>query len=334
VSRKRAKPARSEPKASEVHSGPLPVLFDTDIGGDVDDALALGLILACPGALDLKAVTTVGGESRVRARVAAGLLGLAARRDVDVCAGEQRPLLRPPERFGWFGHEPACEVEAAARISDEPAPERIVRAAREIPGLELIAVGPLTNLARALALDPELPGRVAGLTVMGGHIRAVRIGDFLCAPGIDYNLCSDPEASVAVLGAGFRTTLVTADVTLATWLTMADVEKLAGAGPLARELARQIRIWEPVQRKLFTGMGGTVAPDNAAFLHDPLTVLALIDASPLGFESLRIATTIEAGVLRTHEVPRASAVGSEMRVAIGVDPPRASRAIVDRIASA
>jgi inosine-uridine nucleoside N-ribohydrolase len=169
---------------------------------------------------------------------------------------------------------------------------------------------------------------------MGGHIREVRIGDFLCAPGIDYNLCSDPEASVAVLGAGFRTTLVTADVTLSTWLTMSDVEKLAAAGPLARELARQIRIWEPVQRKLFTGMGGTVAPDNAAFLHDPLTALALIDATPLSFESLRIATTIEGGVLRTHELPAGAGLGAELQVATAVDASRAARAIVDRIASA
>jgi purine nucleosidase len=317
-----------------VHTGPRRILFDTDIGSDVDDAIALALILACPGQLELVAVTTVGGESRVRARVAAGLLGLAGRRDVDVCAGEERPLLRARERFGWFGHEPACQVEDAALISGEPAPERIVRAAREVPGLELIAVGPLTNLARALVLDPELPGRVAGLTVMGGHIREVRIGDFLCAPGIDYNLCSDPEASVAVLGAGFSTALVTADVTLSTWLTIADVERLAAAGPVARELARQIRIWEPVQRKLFTGMGGTVAPDNAAFLHDPLTVLALIDAAPLRFESLRIATTIERETLRTHELPSGAKLGAPMRVATAVDATRAARAIVDRIASA
>jgi len=314
---------------------PRRVLFDTDIGSDVDDALALGLILACPAELELKAVTTVGGDPELRARIAAGLLGLAGRRDVEVCAGEERPLLRPRERFAMQGHESRYLVDAApAQVSREPAPERIVRAAREIPGLELVAVGPLTNLARALALDPELPSRVAGLTVMGGHVREVRIGEHVCAPGVDYNLCSDPEASVAVLGAGFRTTLVTADVTLATWLVTADVERLARAGPLARALAAQIRIWEPVQRRIFTGMGGTLAPDNAAFLHDPLTVLSLLDASSLGFEQLRIATTIERGVLRTHELPLAAELGSEMRVATAVDPARAARAIVDRLASA
>ena len=316
-------------------TGPRPVLFDTDIGSDVDDALALALILASPAALDLRVVTTVAGDTSVRAHIAAGLLSLAGRGDVEVCAGERRPLLRAPERFAWFGHEERCIVAApAAPLSSEPAPERIVRAARELPGLELVAVGPLTNLARALALDPELPSRVAGLTVMGGHVREARIGSHVCPPGVDYNLCSDPEASVAVLGAGFRTTLVTADVTLATWLNSADVLRLAQAGPLARALAAQIRIWEPVQRRIFTGLGGTLAPDNAAFLHDPLTVLALIDAAPLHFERLRIVTTIEKGVLRTHELPLSAELGSEMRVATAVDARRAARAIVDRLASA
>jgi purine nucleosidase len=310
-----------------------PVLLDTDIGSDVDDALALGLILAAPEALALAAVTTVAGDTGLRARIAAGLLALAGRPDVEVCAGEAQPLLRAPGRFAWFGHEPACVVEApAAKVSPEPAPARIVRAARELPGLELVAVGPLTNLARALALDPELPRRVAGLTLMGGHVREARIGAHVCAPGVDYNLCSDPEATVAVLGAGFRTTLVTADVTLSTWMTLSDVERLARAGPLARALAAQVRLWTPVQRRIFTELGGTLAPDNAAFLHDPLTVLALVDPAPLGFEPLRIATTIEQGVLRTHEAPAGAALGAPMRVATRVDAARAARAIVTRLA--
>jgi purine nucleosidase len=329
---KRAKPARSEPQASGVHQAPRPVLLDTDIGSDVDDALALGLILACPAELELHAVTTVAGDAALRAQVAAGLLSLAGRPDVDVCAGEERPLLRARERFGWFGHEARYVLpQPALRIGAEPAPQRIVRAAREVAGLELVAVGPLTNLARALALDPELPRRVAGLTVMGGHVREARIGSLVCAPGIDYNLCSDPEAAVAVLGAGFPTTLVTADVTLATWLCERDRERLAAAGPLARELAAQVAIWTPVQQRLFTGMGGTLAPDNAAFLHDPLAVLSLIDASPLRFERLRIVTTVEADVLRTHEVAADAGPGSLMNVATRVDAALASRRIVERL---
>jgi purine nucleosidase len=310
-----------------------PILFDTDIGSDVDDALALGLILAHPEALQLVAVTTVARDVRLRARIAARLLGLARRPDVEVCVGASAPLLRPERHFGWWGHEERCLQEGPeAPISEEPAAERIVRAAREVDGLEIVAVGPMTNVARALALDPALPRRVAGITIMGGHIRRVAIGDLVCSPGIDYNLCSDPEASVAVLGGGFRTCLVSADVTLQTWLRQADLEKLAGAGPLARALAHQVRLWTPVQRKIFTrDLGGTLADDNVAFLHDPLTVLSLVDEGPLHFESLRIVPTVVDGVFRTLEVDACGDLGAPMRVATGVDAELARDRIVERL---
>jgi purine nucleosidase len=308
---------------------PRPLLLDTDIGSDADDILALGLILASADALDLKAVTTVSGDTRQRARIAAGMLALAGRDDVDVCAGETRPLVRPAERFVSFGHEARClPPEPQPEISSEPAPERIVRAAREHPGLEILLIGPMTNLARALALDPGLPKRVAGITLMGGHVRRVAIGKFECAPGIDYNLCSDAEASVCVLGAGFSTTLVTADVTLQTWMKSEDLAALDGGGSAARMIAEQVRIWSPVQRTLFTGMGGDLAPDNEAFLHDPLAALALIDPSSIGFESLGILPTIQGGVMRTLE----SAEGSVMKVATTVDANAAAREIARRLA--
>jgi purine nucleosidase len=278
------------------------------------------------------AVTTVGRGGAVRARVAAALLGLAGRFDVEVCVGAERPVLRGEERFNWFDHEARCVADTRpAQVSDEPAAERIVRAAREHPGLEVVLVGPMTNMARALALDPKLPRRVGPVTLMGGHVREVRIGRHVCEPGVDYNLCADPEATMAVLGAGFRTTLVTADVTLSTWLRDADVEGLERAGTLARELARQVRIWKPVQHRIFTGLGGDLEADNAAFLHDPLTVLALVDETPLGFEELRILPTIEGGVLRTLEVDPALEVGVPMRVATRVDTRAAEAAIVSRL---
>jgi purine nucleosidase len=309
-------------------------LFDTDIGSDVDDAVALALLLASPEAIALAAVTTVAADTTKRAQIAALLLGLAGRNDVPISIGERDALLRP-HRFAIWGHEGLGVGDGpSAPISSEPAPERIVRMAREMPGLHILAVGPMTNVARALALDPELPRRVAGLTIMGGHIRRVAIGRKVFPPGIDYNLCSDPEASVAVLGAGFQTTLVTADVTLQTWLRPADVDAMEKSGPVGRSVAAQIRIWDPVQRKLFTDLGGEMAEDNVGYLHDPLAALALIDPAPLHFEELRIVTTIEQGVLRTIEVDAASGLGAPMRVATRVDAHAAERSIVARITQA
>ena len=211
-----------------------------------------------------------------------------------------------------------------------------MRAAHETPGLELVAIGPLTNLAHALALDPTLPRRIARLHVMGGHIRRVAIGERVCEPGIDYNLCSDPEASAMVLGAGFATRLVTADVTLETWLRESDLTRLAAApSPVARALVPLIRLWTPWQHKIFVEqLGGTLAPDNVAFLHDPLTVLSLVDESALRFESLRIVPTIEGGVFRTLEVAPAAGLGAAMEVATGVDAAAAREAMIARLLSA
>jgi purine nucleosidase len=288
-------------------------------------------VLSAPEALRLVTVSTLSGDAALRARIAARLLAIGGRSDVEVFVGEREPLLRRG-RFSWFGHEgKALAPGPLAPVREEPAAERIVRAAREEDGLEIVAIGPMTNLARALALDPELPSRVAGLTIMGGHIRRVAIGSTVFAPGIDYNLCSDPEASLAVLGAGFATTLVPADVTLTTWMGAADVDALAAGGPLARALAALVRLWAPVQRDLFTGLGGEMDPDNQAFLHDPLTVLALLAPSALGFERLRIVPTIEGGVLRTLEVAQALGIGTAMRVATSVDAHAARRAIVERL---
>ena len=306
-----------------------PVLFDTDISGDVDDALALAVLLSAPEQLRLVAVTTVSGDTRARAWGAGRLLALAGRSDVDLCAGVREPLVRRNQvhiDMESYGEGPAVAISA------EAAPERIVRAARETPGLELIFVGPLTNLAHAVALDPKLPSRIARLTIMGGHIRRVAIGDYVCPPGIDYNLCSDPEAAMTVLGAGFTTRLVTADVTLQVWMSEAQRAQLAASPrPVPQMLARLVAGWTPRQIQIFTGMGGTLAPDNAAFLHDPLAVLSLIDASSLTFERLQILPTIQRSVLRTIEVPAASGLGAEMECATAVDAARAQGEIVRRV---
>jgi purine nucleosidase len=312
-----------------------PVLLDTDLGSDVDDAIALALLLACPE-LRLVAVTTVAADVRGRAWAAARLLQLAGVSGVDVCAGARDALVRKG-RFVWreietAGYPPGPEPQ----LSAEPAAERIVRAARETPGLELVAIGPLTNLAHALVLDPALPRRVARLHVMGGHIRRVAIGAKVCEPGIDYNLCSDPEASAMVLGAGFATRLVTADVTLETWLRERDLARLAEArNPVARALVPLIRLWTPWQRTIFVEqLGGTLAPDNVAFLHDPLTVLSLVDESSLRFERLGIVPRIADGVFRTFEAADGVAAGTPMDVATAVDADAAREAILVRVLSA
>ncbi|RMF81465.1 MAG: hypothetical protein D6739_09220 [Nitrospirae bacterium] len=111
------------------------------------------------------------------------------------------------------------------------------------------------------------------------------------------------------------------------WLREAEVERLAAAGPLGRHLATQIRLWSPEQRRIFSGLGGELAPDNAAFLHDPLTVAALAEPAGLRFEEIGVLPTVAEGILRTLESP----LGPRMRVATDVDPEAARDAILRQL---
>ena len=151
------------------------IVLDTDIGTDVDDALALALALASPE-LELVAVTTVSGDTTLRGRIAARLLALAGRTDVPVHAGCAEPL-GGTAGFAWFGHEGDGILDRSRdAVAPEPAVDALLRLFREQDGLELVTIGPLTNVAVALERDPGLARRIARLTAMGGWLREVVIG--------------------------------------------------------------------------------------------------------------------------------------------------------------
>lgn len=309
-----------------------PIILDTDIGGDVDDALCLALALAAPE-LELVAVTSVGGESRLRARVAKKLCELAGRPEIPVYAGCRVPVLGG-SGFGALGHEGEGILEPGEEpeIEAEHAALAIGRLLRERDGLELVLIGPLTNVAVALMLDPDLVGRTRRLSVMGGHIRRVEYGGHVFAPGIDYNLCSDPHASALVLNAGFPTRLVTADVTLQTWIRGEDLERIEKSDqPLHAALARAIRGWTPIQRRIFGSAGCDMSGDNVAFLHDPLALACVYDDSFCRFEELEIETAIVDGTLRTLERTRGSDATVPTRCALEVDAERFRRHFLERL---
>jgi inosine-uridine nucleoside N-ribohydrolase len=300
---------------------PRRIVLDTDIGTDVDDALALALALASPE-LELVAVTTVAGDTTVRARIAARLLALAGRSDIPVHPGCAESLASPGG-FAWFGHEGAGILDDNRdAIAGEPAVDALLRLFRDDDAPELVAVGPLTNLAAALERDPTFARRVPRLTVMGGWLRGAVVGGNILPPSVDYNLCSDPVAAVRVLSAGIPTRLVSADATVQVWLTDADVTGLERAGsPLQRTLAKAVRIWAPVQQRLFAGLGAPLARDNAAFLHDPLALACVHDESFCTMGELAIEPAISGGVFRSLLRPAGAPGSFAMRCATAVDAP-------------
>ena len=148
------------------------VVLDTDIGTDVDDALALSVLLGSPE-IDLVAVTTVYGDTLLRARMVTRLLALADRTDVAVRAGlRETPTGRD---IYWAGHEGATMADLDSEVvvdADDPtaAIRLLVDTVRGNPGkVTVLAVGPLTNIGAAITLDPAFATDVAEIAIMGGH---------------------------------------------------------------------------------------------------------------------------------------------------------------------
>jgi inosine-uridine nucleoside N-ribohydrolase len=169
---------------------------------------------------------------------------------------------------------------------------------------------------------------------MGGHLRRASYGGHVFPPGVDYNLCSDPHASYLVLRSGIPTRLVPADVTLETWITPAELDRIErAASPFQRALAAEVRAWTPVQKAIFAGLGCNVDDDNIAFLHDPLTAACMYDESFCRFEELEIEAKIDTrGVLHTIERQEPSDHSFPMRCAVAVDAKRFREHFAERVA--
>jgi purine nucleosidase len=291
-----------------------PVVFDTDIGGNVDDALALALALASPE-IDLLAVSVVHGDERMldlRARIAARLLGLAGRGDVPVLRGVGTPFpggraCRPTgsEGHGLLEHPPPPGCTDAL-VDDTPAVEWLSQAARLHAGLHLVATGPFTTVATALSHDPALAARLQRLTVMGGmfhpeHLppywrRAVARGEVVPAE-LDYNSRCDPRAAEICAASGVPPAYVPIEVTLHTQLTTASLRRLqAASSPFLQALARLVAVWS--ERHFLHRDHGQ--PNAVANLHDALAMASLLPqhADWLRFEALppqhRVATAVDA----------------------------------------
>ncbi|WP_340648538.1 nucleoside hydrolase [Pseudoxanthomonas winnipegensis] len=230
----------------------IPLLIDTDPG--VDDALAL-LMAFNDTAHDVVGLTIAAGNVGLQhtVRNALKLCEVAGRSEVPVFAGCAAPLLHPSpdaadvhglDGFGDTGYTPA-----AHGAQTEHAALAILRLSHEYAGrLLLVTLGPLTNVAVALKLDPTLPQRVARLVVMGGAASAH--GNL--TPAAEFNVAFDPEAAHLVFQAFPQFDVADWEATLAHGLHHRRVEQwLAAPSPRAafyETISRQTRLWSADRR--------------------------------------------------------------------------------------
>src|SRR5437667_3900789 len=160
----------------------VPILLDTDIGTDIDDAFALALVMRSPE-LELLGVTTVSGDTAARARLAAKLLWESGLQFVPVAAGKPgKPL--PQEQTRW------ADGFSSPQIRQEPALDLLKAEIERRPGkITLVAIGPLTNVAELIEREPATASKLKRIAPMGGSI-AHGYGQAL-EPAAEYNIASD-----------------------------------------------------------------------------------------------------------------------------------------------
>jgi len=202
------------------------LIIDTDPG--VDDAQAILLALAYPG-VSVEAITTVNGNVSLEHTTANALKILdAANADVPVYAGCSVPLINEPRHetsvHGQDGLGDCDLPRSSRRVEEEHAANLLVRKARENPGeITLVCIGPLTNVALALRLDPRLPENIQKIVIMGGaHHSRGNTSNFTA----EFNFYTDPEAAAMVLSAWKQATLITWETTLTHRLVEADLQRI------------------------------------------------------------------------------------------------------------
>ena len=221
---------RSENAPMSAATDTVPLLFDTDPG--VDDAMALAFLGLHPR-VRLLGVTTVFGNAEVD-QTTRNALVLCERFGIDapVARGAALPLVRPPrgaavEVHGDDGLGNLPDLPDPGRTTDpRPAHRFIVETLHAHPGqVTLLAVGPLTNLALALAEDPGITRRVKQVVVMGGAFGVNGHGGNV-SPVAEANIANDPHAADAVFSAPWPVTVVGLDVTHEVLMGAAAFERL------------------------------------------------------------------------------------------------------------
>lgn len=185
--------SRSSPSLRSSTSPTVKMIVDTDTASD--DAVALIMALRHPG-IDLKAITIVAGnvsaeQASINARYTAEMCG----KEVPVFEGAQRPLSRESHRASFFHGEDGMgnmNYPSPKRPpADGHAIDALIKTVKANPGITLVTLGPMTNLALALEKEPDIVPNVRRAVVMGGA--ACTVGNI--TPAAEYNIWCDPEAA-------------------------------------------------------------------------------------------------------------------------------------------
>jgi inosine-uridine nucleoside N-ribohydrolase len=299
-------------------------IVDCDPGQD--DAVALVL---AGRHTELLGVTTVSGNVPLElttrnALITTQVLGL----DVAVHAGADRPLIaarrHADEVHGATGLDGPDLPPLTRSVAPGHAVEFLIETVRARPGCWLVPLGPLTNIALAFRLAPDLPGLLGGISLMGG---STTIGN--ATPTAEFNIWCDPEAAMIVFESGTAIRMAGLNVT---HQVRADPARIAAVRAVGTTAATFVADLLDFYRTTYVERLGD---DEGAALHDPLAVLTL--THPQMFEFGRHPVSISRSgptrgmtiVDRRTQAP----AGSVVEVAHRVDPDAVFGLLVDTLAT-
>jgi purine nucleosidase len=278
----------------------MKLIVDTDMG--IDDAIALLMVLAFPAA-EVSALTSVMGNIPLaQATHNIGVvLDVAAAPLFPIYQGCQKPLLQyPPQHaFGFHGQDGlggAGQPATDRSIAAEHASLALVRLAREQPGeVTLLTLGPLTNVALALRLDPNFFNNLRRLVIMGGAVE----GQGNTSPSAEFNIAVDPEAARIVF-AGLD------QAQLESWLISWEASLIHDFGPAAWDelIAGESPIARFVQKMTVFMQQALPAANLPTFVWpDPLAAAVALDPEiVLTYEQRHVAVEIGSGLARGQTI--------------------------------
>ncbi|MDA0734907.1 MAG: nucleoside hydrolase [Chloroflexi bacterium] len=257
------------------------IIIDTDPG--VDDAIAILMALACPG-LEILGLTSVGGNVSLAwaTRNALSLLEYAERTEIPVAKGASRPR---HDRFphAHYFHGPTGLTRRLPSPQTRPvqigAVDFLYQQLERHPGqITLVALGPLTNLARMERRHPKSLHKLAALVVMGGAVNTP--GNV--TPHAEFNFYSDPTAAQEVLSTGVPLTLVDLGACHQVSVSRREAENLKCGQPLGRLVVELLHNWfeHDATRERFE-------------FYDPLTLAAAIDPEILETRQVALSVATE-----------------------------------------
>ena len=248
----------------------MKIIIDTDPGQD--DAAAIMLALGSPE-LEILGLTIVAGNVPLdlTTRNALMICELSGRLDVKVFSGAKGPLIGPQvtaeHAHGKSGLDGPDMFKPSITLQPRYAPDFLVETIlkEDEKTVTLCPIGPLTNIALALKLEPRIAPRIKQIVLMGGGYFAQ--GNI--TPSAEFNIFADPEAAKIVFNCGAPIIMMPLDVTHQILTTKARVEKIQAVGNTASlALAKMLSFYSRYNSKKY---GNDGAP-----LHDPTTIAWLL----------------------------------------------------------